>query len=45
LERHRKKQRRTRIVGCLIALGFLIGIAAVVLVLLWLSKVGPFKNT
>ncbi|KAL6253111.1 hypothetical protein RBB50_000832 [Rhinocladiella similis] len=44
LERHRKKQRRTRIVGWLIALSFLIVIAAIVLVVLWFLNVGPFKN-
>ncbi|EXJ66630.1 uncharacterized protein A1O5_10301, partial [Cladophialophora psammophila CBS 110553] len=44
LERNRKKQRRTRILGCTIALGFIVVIAAIVLVLLWFAKVGPFKD-
>ncbi|KIX07988.1 uncharacterized protein Z518_02642 [Rhinocladiella mackenziei CBS 650.93] len=44
LERNRRKQRRTRIVGWIIAFGFLALIAAIVLVLLWFSKVGPFKS-
>ncbi|EXJ83363.1 hypothetical protein A1O1_06984, partial [Capronia coronata CBS 617.96] len=44
LERTRKKQRRTRILGWVIALGFLIIVVAIVMVLLWLAKVGPFKQ-
>ncbi|KIW30881.1 uncharacterized protein PV07_02573 [Cladophialophora immunda] len=44
LERNRRKQRRTRIIGCLIALAFIAVIVAVVLVLLWFAKVGPFKD-
>ncbi|KIW19102.1 hypothetical protein PV08_03394 [Exophiala spinifera] len=44
LERNRKKQRRTMIVGWLIALSFLIVAAAVVLVILWVLNVGPFKR-
>jgi len=44
LERNRKKQRRTRIIGWFIAFGFLGVIAAIVLVLLWFAKVGPFKQ-
>ncbi|EXJ87406.1 hypothetical protein A1O3_04366 [Capronia epimyces CBS 606.96] len=44
LERTRKKQRRTRILGWVIALGFVILIAVVVMLLLWLAKVGPFKQ-
>ncbi|KIW54974.1 hypothetical protein PV05_07294 [Exophiala xenobiotica] len=44
LERHRKKQRRTMVVGWVIALGLVLVVAAIVLVLLWFSKVGPFKD-
>ncbi|KIW69972.1 hypothetical protein PV04_02284 [Phialophora macrospora] len=44
LERNQRKQRRTRIFGWLIAFSFVIVIAAIVLVLLWFSKVGPFKD-
>ena len=44
LERNKKKQRRTQMLGWVIAFGFIILIAAVVVVLLWYSRVGPFKN-
>jgi len=44
LERHRKKQRRTMVVGCVIAWGLVLVIAAIVLVMLWFSKVGPFEE-
>lgn len=44
LERHRKKQRQTRILGWVITFGFLIIIAAIVLIVLWFLKVGPFKE-
>ncbi|KAJ4505571.1 hypothetical protein HRR83_008570 [Exophiala dermatitidis] len=44
LERTRKKQRRTHIIGWVIALGFLAVVAAVVLVFLWFAKVGPFDQ-
>lgn len=44
LERNRKKQRQTRILGWVITFGFLIIIAAIVLIVLWFLKVGPFKE-
>jgi len=44
LDRNRKKQRRTHVFGWLIALLFLVIVAGIVMVLLWYSKVGPFKD-
>ncbi|KEF56510.1 uncharacterized protein A1O9_06697 [Exophiala aquamarina CBS 119918] len=44
LERNRKKQRQTRILGWVITFGFLIIIAAIILIVLWFLKVGPFKE-
>ncbi|KIW84788.1 hypothetical protein Z517_00176 [Fonsecaea pedrosoi CBS 271.37] len=44
LERNRKKQRRTRMIGCFIAISFILAIVGIVLVLLWWAKVGPFKD-
>lgn len=32
------------VVGWVIALGLVLVVAAIVLVLLWFSKVGPFKD-
>jgi len=44
LERNRKKQRQTRILGWVIVFGLLIIVAAIVLIVLWFLKVGPFKG-
>lgn len=44
LERTRKKQRRTHILGWLIGLGFSVVVVAVILIFLWFAKVGPFKE-
>lgn len=43
LERNRKKQRRTRILGWVIALVFVLAVAGIVVVLLWLLKLAPFN--
>lgn len=42
LERNRRKERRTCYLGWFIALGFVLTIAGIVVVLLWLLKVSPF---
>ncbi|KIV81755.1 hypothetical protein PV11_03917 [Exophiala sideris] len=43
LERNRKKQRRTRMLGWLIALGFVCVVVGIIMVLLWYTKMGPFR--
>lgn len=44
IERNKKKKRKTRICGWLIALGFILFVCAVVFVLLWYTKSPPFKH-
>jgi hypothetical protein len=44
LDRHHKKQRRTKCIGWLIVLFTVIVVVAIVLVVLWLLKMGMFQR-
>ena len=44
LDRHHKKQRRTKCIGWLIVLFTIIVVVAIVLVVLWLLKMGIFQR-
>jgi hypothetical protein len=44
LDRHHKKQRRTKCIGWLIVLFIIIVVVAIVLVVLWLLKMGIFHR-
>lgn len=45
LERNARKRRQSHLFGWLIALGFTVVICALVLVLLWYLKAGPWKRS